>query len=170
MDFDAIMEWVQDNIPIVVIGGVAIVLLFSMINGNNSEAETVVQPVTEGTSYPTIDANADMIVQQTAENIEYAKKEIIDNIQNEFLDTIIESNASTEQKLSDLINANRNNTNGSLTDTIGAIETQENAKILDSNLKQAQVDFSNIATSTAGKIKNIGNKKPKDKIAVPVGK
>lgn len=80
MDFDEVIDKAKDNAPLIIGGIVVLVVIFALTAGKNNGTNTVVQPVTEGDSYPTIDANADVIMANFGNLLEGAKKEIVDNM------------------------------------------------------------------------------------------
>ena len=61
MDFDEILDWVNDNKIIIIAGAVGVAFFMTMLN-KNSDSKTVIQPVTTGSSYPTVSENAETIM------------------------------------------------------------------------------------------------------------
>nr|DAG98332.1 MAG TPA: hypothetical protein [Tectiviridae sp.] len=82
MDFDEILDWVNDNKIIIIAGAVGVAFFMTMLN-KNSDSKTIVQPVTTGSSYPTVSENAETIMSNMSKNIIGSKQEILEAIDAE---------------------------------------------------------------------------------------
>lgn len=82
IEIEEITDKVKDNAPLLIAGAVGVALVIATASKNkNVQTETVITPVTEGSSYPTVDGNAEVIMSYTGNMIDAAKKEIVDNME-----------------------------------------------------------------------------------------
>ena len=119
MDFDNILDWVNDNKIILIAGAVGVAFLMATLN-KNPESDTIIQPVTTGSSYPTVSENAETIMSNVSANITGSKEEILEAVDAENKTTsdaivgvksdILEESKANTGYIMDLISANQKET------------------------------------------------------------
>nr|DAD73656.1 MAG TPA: hypothetical protein [Tectiviridae sp. cthzn51] len=91
MDFNDILDWLNDNKIVLIAGAVGVAFLMTTL-AKKSESDTIIQPVTTGSSYPTVSENAETIMSNMSANIIGSKEEILEAIDAE--------NKTTSDKIS----------------------------------------------------------------------
>lgn len=119
MDFNDILEWLNDNKIVLIAGAVGVAFLMATLS-KKSENDTIIQPVTTGSSYPTVNENAETIMSNMSANIIGSKQEILEAIDAENKMTsdkisgvksdVLEQSKANTSDIMDLIKNNQNET------------------------------------------------------------
>lgn len=160
MDMNDVLDWVNDNKIVLIAGAIGVAFLFATLSKNNTETQTVVTPVSEGSSYPTISENADMILSNVSSNILGTKQELqesmdsanndlqtkMDNLKNDILGAVDAKNQDTVNQMQSQI-SNAISTSNANTDAIMDVISMNQKNTLDAIEFGTMANINSIAES-----------------------